>query len=152
MELVAVLLAVLALLCFFYAFGFQRVTRAIIQTRTGLAASSPAGQELTRVMTPWWVGALGWIGTIAGFVAFGLLWVAFGWGWAVAYAVGSLLGAFLPYGLLRRHYALIILPNLAPLFQRAAAGDDPELQGVVNGLVTECILICEGRGAACELV
>jgi len=149
MGTLALLVAAAALLSVAYAFGFQRLTRELIMTRLELSASSPDGQRVQSLMTPAWIGLMGWIGQLGGLVAVGLLWLSFGWIWAISYAVGAFLTTVvLPYGMLGRHYASIVLRQLTPIFQRAVSNGDTGMQAIVGRLLAGVMSVFQGNGIA----
>jgi hypothetical protein len=126
MAALAIIVALVVAALGHYVFSFQRFTRSIAILNGG-----PIPQVQT-LMTPGFMGALGWIYTLGQLVASALLWLVFGWTYAVGYfvVVSFLSGFLLPLFRSQRFFSLA----LGELQRHYEATEDTDARRLITRL------------------
>ncbi|OGJ68031.1 hypothetical protein A3B61_00310 [Candidatus Peribacteria bacterium RIFCSPLOWO2_01_FULL_53_10] len=94
MAIFSIIITVLYFIDSIFCFRFQRVTLAVSRKlkESEDTYRNKKTNKLQSFMTPTWLGALGWLSTLLLIAAFFLIFVAFGWMWALGVVLYAFVG------------------------------------------------------------
>ena len=96
-----------------YVFGFNRFTRAVVRQADSLI-STQRQAFVQSLITPYWIGALGWVGTVGTFASLFFIGRASSWSNSVyLFLFDIFLCSVLPFRFLIEHYRSIALQALS---------------------------------------
>lgn len=130
---IVIVLAVAILVVNHYVFSFQRFT--LNATRMAEVPITNTA-EIQTLMTPGFMGALGWATTIGLFLCAGLLWLFLNWMPAVIYGFIHLaVGGFAPLISLKWHYRRLASGELARHLRSAHDSETYEFLEMLSEIV-----------------
>ena len=133
MTLIVIALAALASVLHHYVFSFQRFTLVVARHN---ASSAQAVPELQTLMTPAFMGALGWLSTLAVLAAAVWIGFVFAWWWGIVFffADAFVFGGILPLFPARHHFASLATGELSRHQSRLPSSLTDALQADIHSV------------------